>query len=49
MCVCVCVCSYASSENQEHCFVCFSFVFTEKLRQVNNIYIRLPRSPTNVE
>ena len=49
VCVCVCVCSYASSENQEHCFVCFSFVFTEKLRQVNNIYIRLPRSPTNVE
>ena len=47
--MCVCVRAYASSEDQEHCFVCFSLVFTEKLRQVNNIYIRLPRSPANVK
>ena len=47
--MCVCVRAYASSEDQEHCFVCFSLVFTEKLRQVNNIYIRLPRPPANVK
>lgn len=57
MCMCVyierdrnvCVCSYASSENQEHYFVCFSLVFTEKLKQVNNVYIHLLRSPANVK
>lgn len=44
-----CVCIYASSENQEHCFVCFSLVFTQKLRRVSNIYIPLLQSPANVK